>query len=501
MAATAEGAVPRGEPGSTGRRRGYGRFLGYAVLGSLVPGIGLIAAGRRALGWTILWLWIAVVVGVLIAIVWLGLPGLLALGTDPGTLAFVSVALLLFATLWLVVAVVSLSLLQPGGLSGLQRLSGALAAMVAAMLVVAPLVIASRYTATQSDLLNRIFTPDDKRPGSTGTNEANPWNGQSRVNVLLLGSDAGTGRTGARPDTLIVASIHVENGRTVLLSLPRDLQRVPFPADSPLHWRYPSGFTGPGDPNEWLLNAVYQKVPAKHPKVFEESAHPGADATKWAVEGALGIGIDYFVMVNLEGFQRLVDALGGITVDVHYRIPIETKVDERTGQCTPATGWIKPGLNQRLNGKQALWFARARCGPYPVTDDFNRMERQRCVIGAIVDAAPAMTLLTRYEQIAEAIEDIVVTDIPQRALPAFVDLVRRMRDASVTSLAFTDKVIASRSNPDYQRIRALAAKALEPSPATRPQPEAKPPAATPGPKGPLSRAVDPAAARPLDVLC
>lgn len=501
MAATGEGAVPRGEPGSTGRRRGYGRFLGYAVLGSLVPGIGLIAAGRRALGWTILGLWIAVVAGIVIAIVWMGLPGLLALGTDTGALAFVSVALLFFAALWLVVALVSLSFLQPGGLSGLQRLSGALAAMVAALLVVAPLVIASRYTATQSELLNRIFTPDDERPGSTGTSEADPWNGQSRVNVLLLGSDADSGRTGARPDTLIVASIDVETGRTVLLSLPRDLQRVPFPADSPLRWRYPSGFTGPGDPNEWLLNAVYQNVPAAHPKVFEGSSHPGADATKWAVEGVLGIGIDYFVMVNLKGFQRLVDALGGITVDVRYRIPIETKVDERTGQCTPATGWIEPGLNQRLNGKQALWFARARCGPYPVTDDFNRMERQRCVIGAIVDAAPAMTLLTRYEQIAEAVEDIVVTDIPQRVLPAFVDLGLKMRDASVTSLAFTDEVIASRSNPDYQRIRALAAEALEPSPAKTPEPEAKPPAATPGPKGPQSRAVDPAAARPLDVLC
>lgn len=501
MAATRAGAVAGGEPGKTGPQWGFGRFLGYAVLGSLVPGIGFIATGRRALGWTILALWVAVVAGVVVAVIWMGLPGLLALGTDPGALALVTAGLLIFVALWLVVAVVSLSLLPPAELNPLQRLTGALAAVVAATLVVTPLVIASRYTATQSHLLNRIFTPDDEASGSAGTSEDDPWEGQRRVNVLLLGSDAGKGRTGARPDTLIVASIHIETGRTVLLSLPRDLQRVPFPADGPLGWRYPSGFTGPGDPNEWLLNAVYQNVPAAHPKVFKGLSNPGAIATKWAAEGILGIDIDYFVMVNLEGFEQLVDALGGITVDVRYRIPIGTKVIEGTGQCTPARGWIEPGLNQRLNGEQALWFARARCGPYPVTDDFNRMERQRCVIGAIVEAAPAMTLLTRYERIAEAVADIVVTDIPQRVLPAFVDLVLKMRDASVTSLAFTDEVITSRSNPDYQRIRALAAKALGPSPSAKPQPEAKRPTPAPGSHGPPRRTVDPAAARPLDVLC
>ena len=60
----------------------------------------------------------------------------------------------------------------------------------------------------------------------------------------------------------------------MLLSLPRNLQRVPFPEGSPLHELYPEGFSGPGNPNEWLLNAVYKNVPAMHPDVFADSSFP-----------------------------------------------------------------------------------------------------------------------------------------------------------------------------------------------------------------------------------
>src|SRR5690554_2845479 len=210
--------------GSATDRRGYPRFLGYAVLGALVPGLGLVAAGRRKLGWAVFAVFAALVIGVAVAAVWLGLPGLLALSSDADVLGVVGPGLLFLAELWLVMAVVSLYLLEPEGLRGLQRLSGALAVMVAASLVIAPLVLASRYSATHSELIDRVFASGEQRSLTSPEVEPeapqdDPWAGRPRVNVLLLGSDAGRDREGVRPDTLILASTDTRTGDTVLLSL------------------------------------------------------------------------------------------------------------------------------------------------------------------------------------------------------------------------------------------------------------------------------------------
>jgi LCP family protein required for cell wall assembly len=397
----------------------------------------------------------------------LGADGLIELGTDTDRLRILGPALFVIAALWLAVAVISFYLLQSDRMPPAYRVSGAVAVVVSASIVVAPLAMAARNLDTQGDLIDRVFASHDDQsltaPGDAGTVD-DPWSGLPRLNILMLGSDAGSGRFGVRPDTQILASIDTQTGDTVLLSLPRNLQRVPFPDDSPLAELYPNGYIGFGDPNEYLLNAVYGNVPARHPDVFADSAFPGADANKWAVEGALGLEVHYFVMVNLKGFEQMVDALGGVTMDVLYRIPIGTKLDERTGTCTEALGWIEPGLNQHLDGEQALWYARARCGPPPVTDDYNRMERQRCVIGAVAEQVNPLTVLRNYQRIAAATEDLIATDIPQDLLPALVSLARDVQDATISSLAFTDDVVVPQ-NPDYERMHELAAEAIAATPA------------------------------------
>ena len=451
-----------------GGRRGFGGFLGLAVLGALVPGVGLIATGRRLVGWIVLGAWLGLLGGVLVSLVRGGTMGLVTIGSSPSTLRVVGIALLTIAAAWLLSAAVSLYLLQQPSLSGVQRLTGAVAVIAVMSLIVTPLVTLAGHSRTQTQLIDKVFASDEQTSLTAPTEPpdvADPWAGRPTVNVLLLGGDGGVGREGIRPDTVILASVDTASGRTVLLSLPRNLQRVPFPEDSPLDELYPEGFTGPGNPNEWLLNAIYQNVPAVHPEVFADSSFPGADATKWAVEGALGLDIDYFVLVNLDGFKKIVNALGGITIDVHYRVPMGTKLSEQTGRCTEPIGWIEPGLNQRLNGTRALWYARARCGPPPVTDDYNRMERQRCVIGAIIDEAQPMTLLRHYSRVAGALQDVFVTDIPQTLLPAFADLATRVQGATVSSLSFTDDVIVPH-DPDYDLLHELVADALEPPPMT-----------------------------------
>jgi LCP family protein required for cell wall assembly len=459
-----EGVAEPGSEQDSISRRELSSFLGKAVLGSLIPGAGIVAAGRRW-GWYVIVGWAGLIAGMAFGAYRLGIDGLIELGTDSDRLRVIAPVLLVFAAVWLAIAVLSFHMLQTDRIPAPYRASGAIAVIAASSLVIAPIVLTARNIDTQGDLIERVFaSPEDRSltsPEDAGTVD-DPWAGRPRLNILLLGSDAGRGRDGVRPDTIILASIDTRSGDAILFSLPRNLQRVPFADDSPLAELYPNGFTGYGDPNEYLLNAVYGNVPALHPDIFEGATFPGADAMKWAVEGALGLDVHYFVMVNLEGFERMVDALGGVTIDVYYRVPIGTKVSQVSGTCTEPLGWIEPGLNQRLDGFHALWFARARCGPPPVTDDYNRMERQRCVIGAIAEQVNPRTVLQNYQRIAGATEDLILTDIPQDLLRAFVDLGREVQDGKISSLAFTDDILVP-SNPDYENVHELTNEALSKS--------------------------------------
>jgi hypothetical protein len=89
------------------------------------------------------------------------------------------------------------------------------------------------------------------------------------------------------------------------------------------------------------------------------------------------------------------------------------------------------------------------------------MDRQRCMISAIVAAADPVTLLSRYQQIAATTQDIVSTDIPQSVVGDFADLALKVKDAGVRSVVFDDSVIKP-AYPDYDEIRSLVEDALHP---------------------------------------
>jgi polyisoprenyl-teichoic acid--peptidoglycan teichoic acid transferase len=280
-----------------------------------------------------------------------------------------------------------------------------------------------------------------------------PWGGRDRVNVLLLGGDAGPDRTGTRTDTIILASIDTHSGDTVLFSVPRNLQKAPFPQGSPLAKAYPNGFEAPGEVDEQLITEVYESVPEEHPDLVK-AANPGAVAVKQAVSGTLGVPVDYYVLVNLKGFEKLIDALGGLTLNVNERVAIGGEAD---AGLKPHS-YIEKGPNQHMDGWKALWFARGRYG----ASDWDRMLRQRCVIKAIIDQANPVTLLTRYEAIAKTSKDIVQTDVPASTLSAFVDLGLKVKQASVTNVAFLRNVIKP-SDPDFDSMRATVQQALKTS--------------------------------------
>ena len=422
--------------------------LGLTVLGAVVPGTGFLAAGRRRLGALTLVLFVLLVGGAL----YLGTVGrrtAIQLAVSTSSLLWVIGGVALIGLLWVVVIAAGYKMLVPRGTRAVQHVVGALLVVLLAVGVALPAFWVVRLADAQRGLINGVFA---EHKSATVQDTPNPFAGKGRVNVLLLGGDSGPGRDGLRTDTVIVASIDTHTGDTTLFSLPRNLENLPFPPNSPMAQFYPNGFEGTSE-SEGLLNAVYRNGPAAHPGILGSTDDEGADWLKLGVGQALGLHIDYFVLVNLEGFSRLVDALGGVTVNVNYWVPING--DPGTGQLPD--DYIAPGPHQHLDGFHALQFARGRFG----LTDYDRMARQRCTINAIIDAADPGTVLRKYQQIAETTQDMVSTDIPQSALSDFVDLGFAVKDAQVRSVVF-DNTLIDPAYPNYDQMRQIVQSALQP---------------------------------------
>ena len=443
--------------GGARRSRRFSAALGWTVLGALLPGVALIRAGRRVVGAVVLVLFLALAGGA----VWLATAGRQTAAhwaVDRTSLLWLTVAAGVLALLWAAVVVAGYALLVPRRTSGGKHVLGGAVVLLLVAAVAAPAVLVGRLATTTRDLIAGVFTDGDSATVDD-PREPDPFGDQERVNVLLLGGDGGYGREGVRTDTVIVASIDTDTGRTTLISLPRNLENLPFPEGTELARLYPAprGFWT-GDENESLLNSIYRNGPAYHPDALgRASDNPGADWLKLGVGEALDLEIDYYVLVNLDGFERLVDVLGGIRVDVNDWVPIGGN---------PSTGelpqdYIEPGPDQLMDGDRALHFARGRFG----LSDYDRMARQRCAIDAIIDRADPVTLLQRYEDLAATTQEIVLTDIPSSALDDFVDLAFLVKDAPIESLVFDDTVIEP-AYPDYELIRALVDEALDPRPAS-----------------------------------
>lgn len=446
-------AQPRPEPD-----RSFRQTVLLTIAGTVVPGVGLIAARRHLAGLVVLGLFLT-------AILSLGIYGavdrqaLLNLAVDPEILRGIGVAAVIVGLVWVGV-VIATHLALRGRVNQTQRASGGILVGVLAFAVAAPMAVASIYSYEQASLVGTVFKSEkDSKSATRPTLTAgpgdpqnpaaeDPWADKPRLNILLLGGDADKNRTGTRTDTVILASINTATGNTTLFSLPRNTARMPFPVSSPLHRYYPYGFTnGDGGNAEYFLNAMYRDLPMMvPPDVLGETDDLGADALKLSVGEALGVKVDYYVLINLQGFRRLIDALGGIRVNVNTYVPIGGNTD----RGIPPTEQISPGADKKLDGYEALWFARGRYR----SDDYARMDRQRCVVNAIIRQANPANVLSRYEDIAKAGKQIVQTDMPQEVLPLIVDLSLRVKEGNVRSIVFKNGVSGFVSaNPNFDQMR------------------------------------------------
>ena len=457
----------------------FRRTVLFTIAGTFLPGLGLIAAKRRVVGGIILGLFGATVVAIVVWAV-VDRQSLLSIAVQPTLLNALSIGLIVVALVWVGVVLASHLSLR-GRPTRAQRVIGGILVGVLSFAVAAPMAVASRYSYDQASLVNKVFksekntksatrptlTTAPTKPGQTESQD--PWAGKPRLNILLLGGDAGPGRVGTRTDTVILASIDTKTGNTTLFSLPRNTARMPFPADSPLHRYYPYGFTnGDGNNAEYFLNAIYDNVPHSVPKdVLGPTDNLGADALKLSVGEALGLRVDYYVLINLQGFSKMINALGGIRVNINTYIPIGGNTDLHI----PPKEYLHPGPNQKLNGRSALWYARGRYG----SDDFARMDRQRCVINAIIKQANPANMLARYEDIAKAGKDVVQTDLPREVLPIMVDLSLRVKNGNVRSIVFKHGVAGFISpNPDFELMRHRVKLALGETKTAKPSKSSKP---------------------------
>ncbi len=222
----------------------------------------------------------------------------------------------------------------------------------------------------------------------------------------------------------------------------------------------------------------------EHPRLFPGDPDPGMTALVSAVTATLGVPVDYHAIVDLNGFAKIVDALGGVTLRVDRRLPIGGL--SASGQHVAPSGYIPAGL-QQMDGQTALWYARSRSD----SSDYERVLRQRCLIGAIQRQADPATLLTSYQALATSTADALQTDIPRSLLPALVKLAFKVKKQPVEGLAFTPPLVNT-GRPDFAAIRGYVQQALQPRAATPSPPPATPgvppasPPATPAPSQPVS---------------
>jgi LCP family protein required for cell wall assembly len=439
------------------------RALRLTYLSVFLPGTGHLAAGRRHAGWLMLGSFVTLLVAGAVAATAVPHSELVHVAVDPGALELVMAGCAALALIWMLVVFSSWVVNRPAHLRTSQRILGSAVVLALSLGVAAPFAVGVRTAYMQRDVVTTLFADAPPRVlasgplGGTGTpgkvvvpplgESAHVLEGKSRINVLLLGGDGGKNRTGVRTDTMILASIDARTGRTVLISLPRNLEHVRFPPGSAAEGAYPNGFND-------LLNSVYFHAEA-NPALAPDALYPGAQLLKETFAYTVGQDVDYFVLVNLAGFRKLVDAFGGVTINVTTRLPMGGSTDAHGNTVVAPDRWLEPG-RRKLDGHDALWYARSRYG----SDDYQRMARQRCVLGAIAKEANPLSVLKNFQKLAAAAKEIILTDIPQDALPELLDLAAKGKTAKVTSVTFVRSPEFKPEAPDFEYIQTRVADAL-----------------------------------------
>ena len=267
-------------------------------------------------------------------------------------------------------------------------------------------------------------------PGATATTPPLPtatpvpvpaWAADGRLNLLLMGSDAGPGRWMARTDTMVVLSVDIATSRAALFGVPRNIVNVPLPPESAA--AFPSGRF------PQFLNALYVYA-IGHPNKFPGGDARGFRAVSGAIQELLGVPLDGAVVVNLNGFVDLVDAIGGMWIDIpnplydaHYPKP-------------DGTGYIEISFKrgcQELDGVHALEYARSR----HQDDDYGRMRRQQAVLVALARQLDPIGLLPRVPDLLKIAQDNLFTTLDPNDIADLAVLAAHVNASEIQTIQFS----------------------------------------------------------------
>jgi LCP family protein required for cell wall assembly len=444
-------ALPLRHPDVASRAFMTRRAWWLLIVNLLVPGSAQVLAGNRrlgrlGLGFT-LGLWVALLVAVLLYFVFP--TGLYTLATFDLSMLALQAALVVYGVVWAVLTLDTLRLIRVVRVR--PRMRGVLAfATIALMAVsVGTTAYGTYLLGVTRGTLSSIFG---------GGAIEQPIDG--RYNVMLLGGDAGEDRDGLRPDSISVVSIDASSGKASIIGVSREFVDFPFPETSPMHELYPDGYdTDNCAVDVCKLNSVYTEVELKHPELYPDAvdhgSEPGIEAMRDAVEGILDLRIQYYALIDMEGFAQLIDALGGIDIDYVADEPLPLGgLPDSDGVMQGVNQWIDPG-HWHFNGEQALAYARSRY----TTSDYDRMARQRQVQEALLAQFEPGNVLAKFQDVASAGSQVIKTDVPQGMLGYFVQLGLKTKSQPVDPIELVPPAVDP-EDPDYDVVHSLVSAGL-----------------------------------------
>jgi len=308
------------------------------------------------------------------------------------------------------------------------------------ILLVVPTVWSVARARDLSGVISDVFVSSGSDAPLAATGDGSTSSAGFKT-ILLLGGDEGPGRWALRTDTMILVTIDEESGRIAMISIPRNMYKMQFPPGSAMANEFPQGFPE-------LANAIYPYVTA-HEEIsatyVRGDLQPEAIALASAISYSMNITIDDYVLVNMQGFLEIIDALGGVTLTLDEKLPMPGNVPGAKTQYPP---FIGPG-EVTMDGTTALGFARSRSGD----SDYGRMGRQRQLLTAIASQVEGSDVLLRFPNLTEIMRWTVRTSLSAGEFSSLVDRLRS--GAAIRESVGLVPPLINPSNPNFTDITNL----------------------------------------------